>query len=157
MINFACKCQIASGIITFAAIYCPPRHSINMDQYKNYFQSLDNCFIAGGDYNAKHTVWGSRIVSPKGRIMFKTMQAMHLSHISSGSPTYWPSDLNKLHDLIDFCVTKGISANHTKVESSLELSSDHTPVLVTIFDQSCDSMIKMHPCTPSKPTGNNSG
>ena len=127
--------KMSFGFITFAAIYCPPRHSINMDQYKNYFQSLGNCFIAGGDYNAKHTVWGSRIVSPKGRILFKTMQAMNLSHISSGSPTYWPSDLNKLPDLIDFCVTKGISANHTKVESSLELSSDHTPVLVTIFDQ----------------------
>ena len=86
----------------------------------------------------------SRIVSPKGRILFKTMQAMNVSHISSGSPTYWPCDLNKLPELIDFYVTKGISANHTKVEFSLELSSDHTPVLVTIFDQA-----KLNdPCTP---------
>ena len=74
-------------------------------------------------------------VSPKGRILFKTMQAMNLSHTSSGNPTYWPSDLNNLPDLIDFCVTKSISANLTKVESSLELSSDHAPVLVTFSDQ----------------------
>ena len=138
--------KISFGFITFAAIYCPPRHSINMDQYKNYYQSLGNCFIAGGDYNAKHTVWGSRIVSPKGRILFKTMQAMNLSHISSGSPTYWPSDLNKLPDLIDFCVTKGISANLTKVDLSLELSFDHTPVFVTFSDQAKlnDENVSLH-------------
>ena len=57
--------KMSFGFITFATIYSPPRHFINMDQYRNHFQSLGNCFIAGGDYNAKHTVWGSRIVSPK--------------------------------------------------------------------------------------------
>ena len=127
--------NMSFGLVTFAAIYCPPRYSINTDQYKHFFQSLGNCFVAGGDYNAKHTIWGSRLVSPKGRVLFKTMQSMNLSHISSGSPTYWPSDLNKTPDLIDFCVTKGIPINHTKVESCLELSSDHTPVLVTLFDR----------------------
>ena len=55
------------------------------------------------------------------------MQAMNLSHISSGSPTYWLSDLNKL--------LNSISASLTKVESFLVLSSDHTPVLVTFSDQ----------------------
>ena len=63
------------------------------------------------------------------------MQAMKLCHISSGSPTHWPSDLNKLPDLIDFCVPKGIPAKYTVVECSLELSSDHAPVLVTFCDQ----------------------
>ena len=63
------------------------------------------------------------------------MQIMNLSYISSGSPTYWRSDLNKTPDLIDFCVTKGIPINHTKFESCFELSSDHTSVLVTLFDR----------------------
>ena len=117
-------------------IYSNWKHSLQIKiSTFQFFQSLGNCFIAGGDYNAKHTVWSSRNVSPKGRILFKTMQAMNLSHISSSSPTYWPSDLNKFSDFIHFSVTKGISANHTTVEPSLELSSNHTPVLATIFDQ----------------------
>jgi hypothetical protein len=30
-----------------------------------------------------------------------------------GEPTYWPSDRNKLPDLVDFCVTKGIPQDFT--------------------------------------------
>jgi hypothetical protein len=29
-------------------------------------------------------------------------------HLSTGEPIYWPSDRNKLPDLVGFCVTKGI-------------------------------------------------
>ena len=60
---------------------------------------------------------------------------MKLSHISTGSPSYWPADLNKLPDLLDFCITKGISSNLVKAESSLDLPSDHTAVIVTVFDK----------------------
>ena len=60
------------------------------------------------------------------------MLAMNLSHVSTGSPTYWPSDPNKLPDLIDFCVTKGIPKASIAAESSLDLSSDHTPIRVTL-------------------------
>lgn len=134
------------GMINLAAVYCPPRHSIKLDQYLHFFNSLGNKFIAGGDYNAKHTVWGSRLVSPKGRTLFKAMQFLNLSHISSGYPTYWPSDCNKVPDLIDFCVTKGIPANIVSSKSSLELSSDHTPVIVTLSDvpSTKDSVPSLH-------------
>jgi hypothetical protein len=36
------------------------------------------------------------------------MEHLHLRHFSTGEPTYWPSDRNKLPDLLDFCVAKGI-------------------------------------------------
>jgi hypothetical protein len=36
------------------------------------------------------------------------MESNNLKHLSMGEPTYWPSDRNKLLDLVDFCVTKGI-------------------------------------------------
>ena len=93
-----------------------------------------NTLKAGGDYNAKHTVWGSMLISPKGRTLFKSMQQLNLNHASSGSPTYWPIDTNKIPDLIDFCVTKGISISKISATSLIELSSVHTPVLVTLED-----------------------
>lgn len=52
--------------------------------------------------------------------------------ISTGEPTYWPTDPNKLPDLIDFRFTKGISSHYIKCESCLELSSDHFPALITL-------------------------
>lgn len=120
------------GNITVAAVYCPPKHSISEQQFQNFYDSFGQRFIAAGDCNAKHSAWGSRLVTPRGRELFKTMLKNNLSHISPGSPTYWPSDKNKLPDVIDFCITKGVPGNYAIAECTLDLSSDHTPIIVTI-------------------------
>jgi hypothetical protein len=39
---------------------------------------------------------------------------------------------NKLPDLVDFCVTKGIPQDFATVKSCFDLSSDHSPVSVTL-------------------------
>lgn len=93
---------------------------------------MGNRFIAAGDYNAKHMLWGSRITLTKGRELLKSIKLLKLSTVSPGAPTYWPSDRDKIPDLIDFGVTKGISNKYIHSESCLELSSDHTPVIVTL-------------------------
>ncbi|KMQ89338.1 rna-directed dna polymerase from mobile element jockey-like protein [Lasius niger] len=60
---------------------------------------------------------------------------MGLSVLSTGQPTYWPADGAKTPDLIDFCITKGFSTNYIMCESNLELSSDHTPILITLANE----------------------
>jgi len=69
--------------------------------------------IAAGDFNAKHTHWGSRLVTPKGRQLYYaiTKPNYKLDYVSPGSPTYWPTDPRKVPDLIDFAVTKNIPRN----------------------------------------------
>jgi len=54
-------------------------------------------------------------------------------HLSTCQPTYWPSDTNKLPDLLDFCITKGIATQKFTVKSCLDLTSDHTPILVPMY------------------------
>jgi hypothetical protein len=49
-----------------------------------------------------------------------------------GEPTYWPSDRNKLPDLVDFCVTKVIPHDFAVANSCFDLSSDHSSVLITL-------------------------
>lgn len=46
--------------------------------------------------------------------------------------TYWPSDSRKTPDLLDFCITKGMSGLRLRANSCLELSSDHFPIIVTM-------------------------
>jgi hypothetical protein len=70
------------------------------------------------------------------------MEHLHLRHLSTGEPTYWPSDINKLPDLVDFCVTKGIPPTSATATSCLDLSSDHSPVLVFLAN---------YPLPPVKP------
>lgn len=120
------------GPLVISAVYCPPKHAIKKQEFEEFFNMLGPRFIAAGDYNAKHHYWGSRLVTPRGRELLKTMQASNLQHLSTGHPTYWPTDRKKVPDLIDFCITKGIARNYMKAEPCFDLSSDHSPIIVTI-------------------------
>jgi hypothetical protein len=85
-----------------------------------------------GDWNAKHIAWGSRLVASKGRALFKAIQENNLNILSTGEPTYWPTDLNKIPDPLDFAVTKGVSDVYSTIESNPDLSSDHSPIIITL-------------------------
>jgi len=89
-------------------------------------------FIAGGDYNSKRTHWGLRLITPKGRVLKKVISNTNAEIISTKKATYWPSDQNKIPDLLDFFVMKGISSNYIEIIEVVELTSDHIPVLLTL-------------------------
>lgn len=77
------------------AIYSPPRHNIMVEDYIEFLQSLGNRFVAGGDYNSKHTCWGSRLTTTKGRRLLKAVQTLSCNVLTEGTPTYRPTDPNK--------------------------------------------------------------
>jgi len=120
------------GPLTIAAIYCPPKHTIKAEQFRHFYATLGHRFLAVGDCNAKHAHWGSRLIAPQGRELLKAMQEENLMHVSTGEPTYWPSDRWKVPDLLDFCITKRIPAHSIQAEAGFDLSSDHSPVLITM-------------------------
>lgn len=78
--------------LVFSAIYCPPRYRITQSQFSDFFKTLGDRFIAGGDFNSKHTYWGSRLITPKGRQLHGCIIKENFSVLSTGHPTYWPSD-----------------------------------------------------------------
>lgn len=121
-----------NGPFTLSAIYCPPKFTIDKEKYKKFFDTLGNRYLAGGDYNAKHPWWGSRssTPNPKGRNLYSIIKSENLTTISTGEPTYWPSDIKKLPDLIDFAIIKGICPNRFSAKSSFDLSSDHSPIII---------------------------
>lgn len=125
------------GPITIASIYSPPKHMIKQEQYTCFFKTLGNRFMVGGDYNAKHPWWGSRsnIPTPKGRQLYQSILENNLHVLSTGEPTYWPSDRRKIPDVIDFCITRGVFEQFSKIESCLDLTSDHSPLIITLSAQ----------------------
>jgi hypothetical protein len=54
--------------------------------------------------------------------------------VSTGKPTYWPTEPNKLPDLIDFFVVKNVSTNYIKIDEGYDLNSDHSPSLLIISE-----------------------
>jgi hypothetical protein len=79
--------------------------------------------IPTGDPDSLHT---------RGHKVLKTMERNNLKHLSMGEPTYWPSDRNKVPDLVDFCVTKGIPQDFAVAKSGFDLSSNHSLVFITL-------------------------
>lgn len=120
--------------IVISAIYCPPRHNIKSEQFLDFFSTLGSKFVAAGDYNAKHTFWGSRITLPKGKQLLNAICHAKLDVISTGQPTYWPSDFSKTPDLIDFAVVKNIKRDQMSIYPTFDLSSDHSPTIMTLFN-----------------------
>lgn len=130
----ATSIAITGTNIVISSIYCPPRHNINKDQFIDFFATLGSKFLVAGDYNAKHTYWGSRLITPKGRQLLSAISSANLDVISGGQPTYWPSDLNKTPDLIDFGIVRNIRRERISTYSPPDLSSDHSPTILTLFD-----------------------
>jgi hypothetical protein len=113
------------GLLTILDVYFPPKYTVKQEQLEDFYDNLKSRFIAGGDYNAKHTDWESRLITPRGRGVLKTIERKNLKHLSTGEPTYRPSDRNKLPDIVDFCVTKGIPQDFA-VANSTPSQSTHS-------------------------------
>ena len=95
---------------------------------------MGNKFIVGGDFNAKNTHWGSRLTTIKGRELLRAIQETRCEAMSTGKPTYWPTDPGKIPDLIDFFIIKNIPAQYLQIEESHDLNSDHTPIHLTLSE-----------------------
>lgn len=132
--------------INVAGIYCPPRHSLRKEEYIKFLQSLGKRFIVGGDFNAKNLIWGSRLTSPKGKELLSAIQEIGCDFISTGKPTYWPTDRNKIPDLIDFFITKNVSYNFLQIDENHELHSDHTAILLTLSETIIKKPININLC-----------
>ena len=68
---------------------------------------------------------GVRMTSPKGKQLYEAIIETKLDYLSSGHPTYWPTDKKKIPYLIDFCVIRGIARTNAQVEDCYDLSFDH--------------------------------
>ena len=127
------KCQHTD--ITVSAIYCPPRNNLKKCDYLAFMKQLGETFVIGGDFNAKHTHWGSRLTLTRGRELLEAALEMKCNFHSTGKPTYWPTDHSKIPDLIDFFITRNISSNYIKIEEADDLFSDHSAILMTLSDK----------------------
>lgn len=91
--------------VNIVAVYSSPHHKIKCVDYDHFFQHFGSKWIIGGDFNAKHEHWGSRLCTSKGRELYHSVTQIDATCISAGKLTYWPSDPQKHPDF----VVRGIS------------------------------------------------
>jgi hypothetical protein len=73
------------------------------------------------------------------------MQETRSEALSTGKPTYWPTDPGKIPDLIDFFLIKNIPAQYLQIEESYDFNSDHTPIHLILSENIIQKENK--PCT----------
>jgi hypothetical protein len=120
------------GLLTISAVYLPPKHTVKQEHFEGFYNTLGRRSIAGGDYNVKHTDCGSRLISLKDTNCWKRKKRTRWNTYLTREPIYRPSARNKVLDLVDICVTKNILQHLVLAKSHFDLSSDHSPILVTI-------------------------
>jgi len=121
------------GDITLAAAYCPPRFRATDDCFSSLLDSLGPKFVIGGDFNAKHTWWGSRVCNPKGRALCRQVLSRNLNCHGTGTPTYWPTDPAKTPDILDFAISGGLDPARIQTREVEDLLSDHSAIAVSVY------------------------
>lgn len=116
------------------ALYCPPKYNLKTDDYRSFLLHLNDRFIIGGDFNAKHLDWGSRLTNTKGRELREAIRSRECNYHSTGKPTYWPTDPSKIPDLLDFFISRKVSPNFINIEDNFDLNSDHSAVILTLSE-----------------------
>jgi len=115
-------------------VFCPPLPQVSQFHFDQFFYSLGRNFIAGGAFNAKHSLWGSRVEIRRGYLFYNSIQKNGFSTISPPGPTYWPTHSNRQPDLLDFFITSIPNhVNHT-IQNLCDLSSDHSSALLNILE-----------------------
>jgi hypothetical protein len=113
--------------LTISALYLPPKFTAKQENLQEFYNTLTQQFIAGGDYDAKHTVWGSRLITPRGAKYSKQWEKITY-HTSP------PVNLQTTRSSWRLCH----KMYHPKFRNSqimLNLSSDHSTVIVMLTTQ----------------------
>lgn len=64
--------------------------------------------------------------------LYKAATSYGCEFWTTGKLTYWSTDPNQTPDLIDSLVVKNVSSNYIKIEDSVDMNSDHSPLYLTI-------------------------
>lgn len=104
---------------------------LSSSDYIDFFIHLGSRWVIGGDSNAKHAYWGCRLNSLKDAELYSAINQTHSSAVSSGKPTYWLSNRNKISDYIDVLITRGIGVPYTHIDNGRYLTSDHSLIVLS--------------------------
>jgi len=126
--------KTTSGIITVATIYSPRRHNLKREYCLNLLRSFSGKFIFGRDFNSKNTNLSSRLTNTKVSELYHASK-MHKCEVhTTGKPTYWPTDRNKVPDLVEFFMSRNLSSRFMDVNEEFDLDSDHSPIVLILSE-----------------------
>ncbi|KAM8702266.1 hypothetical protein ACLKA7_007608 [Drosophila subpalustris] len=124
--------ETSLGEVLVAAAYLPPRLYWNQQDFNALLLQLGQRFIIGGDFNAKHRLWGNHRADSRGLAFHDALAGCSAQVLATGRPTFFPYNRLNVPSCLDFFVYKGMPDNLLSVREEYDLSSDHLPLLASI-------------------------
>ncbi|GBP76656.1 RNA-directed DNA polymerase from mobile element jockey [Eumeta japonica] len=113
----------------FAAYRPPGSHFCSSDVHTIFDYSTPT--ILAGDLNAKHTAWGSRVISPAGRQLLKDSEQHGYEIIGPDTPSHIPTDPRFRADVMDVVLCHQLPYP-IYVEVLYDMDTQHLPILITL-------------------------
>lgn len=73
--------------LNLGALYCSPNYRVQRDDFKYALNKMGDRFLMGGDFNAKHRDWGSRLTLTRGKELRQAIREVGCNFHSTGNPT----------------------------------------------------------------------
>lgn len=122
--------KIQGNELAIVSIYNSPSLEFHKNNYDKVFKIAPSV-ISAGDFNSKHTSWGSRANNARGKKLFEYTLDKNLSVHAPNDFTYFPHNHKHRPDILDISVCKNISSI-ISVNTVRELDSDHYPIEITL-------------------------
>lgn len=102
----------------------------------------NNSYFLIGDFNAKHRLWNNTRANRAGQILYSVMSRRQFVIHNSPTPTFFPPQARSTHpSTIDICITNNYHSI-SQITSQSVLSSDHNPIVFTIYCNSTSQVTK---------------
>lgn len=111
-------------------VYLPPREEISTRDLSDIITQTPNSVLLVGDLNAHHTIWGSRDISSRGRIVMEFIEENSLAVLNTGEPTH-VNHSNGSFSCIDVAISSTDLAGQLEWTVSEDFhGSDHSPTFI---------------------------
>lgn len=123
--------KMKNGPLILHSVYYPPCKTFHENDIKNAFMS-NSATVMAGDLNAKHSEWNSIVNNQRGLELKRLTDNTAIIVEGPLEPTHFAAGKNS-SDVLDIILLKNINLQYS-LETVMELSSDHHPVILTIGD-----------------------
>src|SRR5207253_5318438 len=129
-------------LVTVCSLYLPPDATFGIADLDALVAQLPKPYLLLGDFNSHHTLWGSRHVDAKGRLLEKWVAGGEVCLMNTRDPTHL-NVANGAWSSIDLSFCSRAIPSHFQWSVLGDLhGSDHLPILVKHLGRSCGDVAK---------------
>ncbi|GBP61149.1 Probable RNA-directed DNA polymerase from transposon BS [Eumeta japonica] len=113
----------------FTVYRSPGSHFFSSDIHTNF--DGNTLTILAGDFNAKHTAWGLRVISPAGRQYLQDAEDHGYEFVGPSTPSHVPTDPRLGANVLDsvYCHQLPFPIH---VEVLYDMDTQHLPIMITL-------------------------